>query len=61
MDVLWEALKIKTSEDQIRTGYRFCSPKDNGTVLISASNRVPVITFNRYDQHEIILEYKIAS
>ncbi|KAK6052036.1 astacin [Cooperia oncophora] len=54
-------VEIKTSEDQIRTGYRFCSSKHNNTVLISASNRVPVITFNRYDQHEIILEYKIAS
>ncbi|PIO55697.1 astacin [Teladorsagia circumcincta] len=54
-------VEIKTSEDQTRTGYRFCSPNDRNTVLVSASNRVPIITFNRSGQHQIILEYKIVS
>ncbi|KAK6009430.1 hypothetical protein OSTOST_25634, partial [Ostertagia ostertagi] len=39
----------------------FCSPNDRNTVLVSASNRVPVITFNRSGQQQIILEYKIVS
>ncbi|KAK6028896.1 astacin [Ostertagia ostertagi] len=54
-------VEIKSSKDQIPTGYRFCSPNDRNTVLVSASNRVPVITFNRSGQQQIILEYKIVS
>ncbi|PIO54034.1 hypothetical protein TELCIR_24611 [Teladorsagia circumcincta] len=53
-------VEIKTSEDQTRTGYRFCSQNDRNTVLVSASNRVPIITFNRSGQQQIILEYKIV-
>ncbi|PIO73999.1 hypothetical protein TELCIR_04007 [Teladorsagia circumcincta] len=54
-------VEIKTSEDQTRTGFRFCSPNDRNTVLVSASNRVPIITFNRSGQQQIILEYKVVS
>ncbi|KAK5973149.1 Zinc metalloproteinase [Trichostrongylus colubriformis] len=53
-------VEIKTKKDPIVTGYRFCSSNDRNTVLLSASNRVPVITFNRADTQSIILEYKIA-
>ncbi|KAK6035410.1 astacin [Cooperia oncophora] len=40
-------VEIKTTEDQTRTGYRFCSPTYRDAVLVSASNRVPIIMFNR--------------
>ncbi|KAK5980945.1 Zinc metalloproteinase [Trichostrongylus colubriformis] len=53
-------VEIKSSKDQIPTGYRFCSHNDRNTVLVSGSNRVPVITFNRFNQQQVILEYKIA-
>ncbi|KAK5976609.1 Metalloendopeptidase [Trichostrongylus colubriformis] len=53
-------VEIKSSKDQIPTAYRFCSHNDRNTVLVSGSNRVPVITFNRFNQQQVILEYKIA-
>ncbi|KAK6030635.1 astacin [Ostertagia ostertagi] len=53
-------VEIKSSEDQTRTGYRFCSTKDKDTVLVSARNRMPVIMFNRSGEQQIILEYKIV-
>ncbi|KAK5973498.1 Zinc metalloproteinase [Trichostrongylus colubriformis] len=54
-------VEIKSNKDQIPTGYRFCLHNDRNTVLVSGSNRVPVITFNRFNQQQVILEYKIAS
>ncbi|KAK6054879.1 astacin, partial [Cooperia oncophora] len=54
-------VEIKTTEDQTRTGYRFCSPTYRDAVLVSASNRVPIIMFNRAGQQQFILEYKIKS
>ncbi|KAK6018081.1 hypothetical protein OSTOST_16380, partial [Ostertagia ostertagi] len=54
-------VEIKSSADQTRTGYRFCSTKDKNTVLVSATNRMPVIMFNRSGEQQIILEYKIVS
>ncbi|XGW24493.1 hypothetical protein V3C99_006147 [Haemonchus contortus] len=53
-------VEIKSNQDQTRTGYRFCSPNDRNVKLVSASNRLPVITFNRLGQQQVILEYKIA-
>ncbi|KAK6044579.1 hypothetical protein COOONC_17916 [Cooperia oncophora] len=54
-------VEIKTTDDQTRTGYRFCSPTYRDAVLVSASNRVPIIMFNRAGQQQFILEYKIKS
>ncbi|XGW25019.1 hypothetical protein V3C99_006449 [Haemonchus contortus] len=51
-------VEIKSNQDQIRTGYRFCSPNDRNVVLVSATERLPVITFNRLGQQQVILEYK---
>ncbi|KAK5985565.1 Zinc metalloproteinase [Trichostrongylus colubriformis] len=51
-------VEIKTNANHTMTGYRFCSSNDRGTVLVSATNRVPVITFNRMDFQTVILEYR---
>ncbi|KAK6012657.1 hypothetical protein OSTOST_22170 [Ostertagia ostertagi] len=45
---------------ELATG-EFCSTKDKNTVLVSATNRMPVIMFNRSGEQQIILEYKIVS
>ncbi|KAK5985564.1 Zinc metalloproteinase [Trichostrongylus colubriformis] len=53
-------VEIKSNADQTVTGYRFCSLRDNNTVLVSNSSRVPVITFSRYREQQIVLQYRIA-
>ncbi|KAK6022803.1 hypothetical protein OSTOST_11484 [Ostertagia ostertagi] len=44
-------VEIKSSEDQ----------RALAVVLVSATNRMPVIMFNRSGEQQIILEYKIVS
>ncbi|VDO47591.1 unnamed protein product [Haemonchus placei] len=56
-------IKIKLEQDtggRVPNSCRFWSPNDRNVKLVSASNRLPVITFNRLGQQQIILEYKIA-
>ncbi|KAK5974025.1 Zinc metalloproteinase [Trichostrongylus colubriformis] len=53
-------VEIKSKDDQTVTGYRFCSPLDYNTLLVSNSSRVPVITFSRFLEHQIVLQYRIA-
>ncbi|CAJ0591271.1 unnamed protein product [Cylicocyclus nassatus] len=55
---IYGGVEIKSHPDQLRTGYRFCSSSDIGTVLISSSNLLPVITFNRYGRSRIGLSYR---
>ncbi|CAJ0591280.1 unnamed protein product [Cylicocyclus nassatus] len=55
---IYGGVEIKSHPDQLRTGYRFCSPSNEGTVLVSPSNRLPVITFNRYYRSHITLSYR---
>ncbi|VDP27855.1 unnamed protein product [Heligmosomoides polygyrus] len=57
----YAAVEIKTHKDQKLTGYRFCSDEDAGVSLISDSNLVPVITYNRVYETQTILEYRIVS
>ncbi|EYC33324.1 hypothetical protein Y032_0002g723 [Ancylostoma ceylanicum] len=56
----YAGVEIKTHPDQKMTGYRVCSPDDAGLTLISSSNRVPIITYNRIYETEAILEYRIV-
>ncbi|KAK5970700.1 Zinc metalloproteinase [Trichostrongylus colubriformis] len=55
---VYAGVEIKTNKDQTLTGYRFCSPKAAGTTLRSYSNRVPIITYNRFDTSKTVLEYR---
>uniref|UniRef100_A0A183GQ35 ShKT domain-containing protein n=1 Tax=Heligmosomoides polygyrus TaxID=6339 RepID=A0A183GQ35_HELPZ len=57
----YAAVEIKTQKDHKLTGYRFCSDEDAGVSLISDSNLVPVITYNRVYETQTILEYRIVS
>ncbi|ETN68549.1 astacin [Necator americanus] len=51
-------VEIKTNKDPALTGYRFCSNEDAHT-LISSSNLVPVITYNRRaDESTVALKYR---
>ncbi|KAK6726178.1 hypothetical protein RB195_004479 [Necator americanus] len=53
-------VELKTHKDQRLTGYRFCSPEDAGVTLVSDSNIVPVITYNRIYATSYAIEYKIV-
>ncbi|KHJ90478.1 astacin [Oesophagostomum dentatum] len=55
---VYAGVEIKTNKDQRLTGYRFCAPEDAGKTLISSSNRVPVITYNRAYESETVLKYR---
>ncbi|KAK5973098.1 ShTK domain protein [Trichostrongylus colubriformis] len=55
---VYAGVEIKTNKDQTLTGYRFCSPQAAGTTLRSYSNRVPIITYNRFDTSKTVLEYR---
>ncbi|CAI4220889.1 unnamed protein product [Auanema sp. JU1783] len=57
---VYGGVEIKTHEDQKRTGYRFCSTEDVGKTLVSASNIVPILTYNRLQQTIISVEYRLA-
>ncbi|KAE9415877.1 hypothetical protein Angca_010294 [Angiostrongylus cantonensis] len=41
-------VEVKAQEDQKLTGYRFCTSRGNGIPIVSNSNRLPVIVFNRF-------------
>ncbi|KHJ94697.1 hypothetical protein OESDEN_05370 [Oesophagostomum dentatum] len=51
-------VEIKTNKDQRLTGYRFCAPEDAGKKLVSYSNRVPIVTFNRLYATKVVLKYR---
>ncbi|KIH47524.1 astacin [Ancylostoma duodenale] len=54
-------VEIKTHADQRLTGYRFCAPEDVGTTLVSTSNIVPIITYNRFFATAVDIQYRIVS
>ncbi|KHJ82931.1 hypothetical protein OESDEN_17374 [Oesophagostomum dentatum] len=54
----YAGVEIKTHKDQRLTGYRFCSPDDAGLTLVSTSNVVPVITYNRIYETKTVLQYR---
>ncbi|VDL82100.1 unnamed protein product, partial [Nippostrongylus brasiliensis] len=42
-------VEIKAQEDQRLTGYRFCSQDDSKTEIISKTELVPIIIYNRHN------------
>ncbi|KAL6729222.1 hypothetical protein Aduo_000298 [Ancylostoma duodenale] len=57
---LYWGVEIKTQADQRLTGYRFCAPEDVGVTLKSASNIVPIITYNRFYATMVDIQYRIV-
>ncbi|EYC12793.1 hypothetical protein Y032_0045g1091 [Ancylostoma ceylanicum] len=53
-------VEIKTHADQRLTGYRFCAPEDVGRTLVSNSNIVPIITYNRFYATTVDIQYRIV-
>ncbi|KAK6030286.1 astacin [Ostertagia ostertagi] len=51
-------VEIKTQKDQRLTGFRFCAHTDAGRTLVSETNRVPIITYNRYGESTTVLKYR---
>ncbi|CAJ0609655.1 unnamed protein product [Cylicocyclus nassatus] len=51
-------VEIKAHKDQRLTGYRFCAPENAGKTLVSHSNLMPVITYNRVNKTTTILQYR---
>ncbi|KIH56869.1 hypothetical protein ANCDUO_12947 [Ancylostoma duodenale] len=58
---LYWGVEIKTQADQRLTGYRFCAPEDVGVTLKSASNIVPIITYNRFYATMVDIQYRIGA
>ncbi|PIO58665.1 shTK domain protein [Teladorsagia circumcincta] len=54
----YAGVEIKTNKDQTLTGYRFCTPDAAGITLRSYTNRVPIMTYNRYLKTTTVLEYR---
>ncbi|KAE9420458.1 hypothetical protein Angca_010283, partial [Angiostrongylus cantonensis] len=50
-------VEIKAQKDQRLTGYRFCSMSGSGIPVVSTSNSLPVILFNRYCSMEVTFTY----
>ncbi|KAE9421097.1 hypothetical protein Angca_010296, partial [Angiostrongylus cantonensis] len=50
-------VEVKAQKDQKLTGYRFCSAKGSKGSVVSASNRLPVILFNRLDTMHATFTY----
>ncbi|KAE9413481.1 hypothetical protein Angca_007833, partial [Angiostrongylus cantonensis] len=50
-------VEIKAQKDQKRTGYRFCSPIGTEGPIVSSSNPLPVILFNRFAEIQVTLTY----
>ncbi|VDP08339.1 unnamed protein product [Heligmosomoides polygyrus] len=57
----YAGVEIKANKDQRLTGYRFCTSGSVGTVLLSHTNRVPVITYNREYRTKTLLRYRYVS
>ncbi|WKY10859.1 hypothetical protein Q1695_002872 [Nippostrongylus brasiliensis] len=53
-------VEFKAQKDQRLTGMRFCSPQDEGTILISESNLMPIITYNRIYASTITIRYSFV-
>ncbi|WKY09755.1 hypothetical protein Q1695_002253 [Nippostrongylus brasiliensis] len=51
-------VEFKAQADQRLTGMRYCSKQDEGTVLISESNLMPIITYNRIYESTVTVKYR---
>ncbi|ETN82036.1 astacin, partial [Necator americanus] len=52
-------VEIKTHSDPRFTGYRFCAEEDVGVTMVSKTNIVPVVIYNRYYITQVKIEYRI--
>ncbi|KAE9413860.1 hypothetical protein Angca_010267, partial [Angiostrongylus cantonensis] len=50
-------VEVKAQKDQKLTGYRFCSMKGSRGPIVSNSNRLPVILFNRAGIMNVVITY----
>ncbi|KAK6726177.1 hypothetical protein RB195_004478 [Necator americanus] len=57
--VFW-GMEINTQRDQLQTGFRFCNPQDIGLTLVSSSNIVPIIVYNRVGVTPFAVDYRIG-
>ncbi|EYC32115.1 hypothetical protein Y032_0003g1408 [Ancylostoma ceylanicum] len=57
---VYGGVEIKTHPDPRMTGYRFCAPEDAGKTLVSSSNLVPIITYNRIYATQTVLQYRFV-
>ncbi|KJH42603.1 astacin [Dictyocaulus viviparus] len=53
-------VEIKTGADKRHTGYRFCSPSNVGTRLVSTHNVVPIMTYNRAHPTTTRIQYRYS-
>ncbi|WKY09746.1 hypothetical protein Q1695_002249 [Nippostrongylus brasiliensis] len=53
-------VEFKAQKDQRLTGTRYCSPQDAGTVLISETNLMPIITYNRMYASTVTIRYSLV-
>ncbi|KAE9412488.1 hypothetical protein Angca_010262, partial [Angiostrongylus cantonensis] len=51
-------VEVKAQTDQKLTGYRFCSMKGSLGPIVSNSNRLPVILFNRVGIMNVVVTYR---
>ncbi|WKY09752.1 hypothetical protein Q1695_002252 [Nippostrongylus brasiliensis] len=54
----YAGVEFKAQADQRLTGMRYCSKQDEGTVLISESNLMPIITYNRFYESSATIKYR---
>ncbi|WKX93941.1 hypothetical protein Q1695_011311 [Nippostrongylus brasiliensis] len=52
-------VEIKAQEDQRLTGYRFCSQDDSKTEIISKTELVPIIIYNRHNFTSVTIRYHV--
>ncbi|VDO71811.1 unnamed protein product [Heligmosomoides polygyrus] len=54
----YAGVEIKAKHDQRLTGFRFCSTEDANTLLLSETNLVPVIVYNRIYASDVTIQYR---
>ncbi|WKY09748.1 hypothetical protein Q1695_002250 [Nippostrongylus brasiliensis] len=53
-------VEFKIKKDQRLTGTRYCSAQDAGTVVVSETNLMPIITYNRIYASTVTIRYSLA-
>ncbi|KAJ1355111.1 Astacin (Peptidase M12A) [Parelaphostrongylus tenuis] len=51
-------VELKAQSDQKMTGYRFCSKLGSKLAIVSNSNKLPLIIFNRLGTMEVVFTYR---
>ncbi|WKY09750.1 hypothetical protein Q1695_002251 [Nippostrongylus brasiliensis] len=53
-------VEFKIKKDQRLTGTRYCSAQDAGTVVVSETNLMPIITYNRLYESSVTIRYSLV-